>query len=323
MASKYDPVEVAESIARFGYFDSEPMIVIPADVEGGPAGQFIVVEGNRRLAAITLLRDPDLAGAIDPDREGLWRKLAESDKIPSEVPVVTANSREEVAPLVGFRHISGIQPWEPWAKARFVTQLIGRHEGDFALVAEAVGETETAVRSLYRNFLLLEVAEGDYDVDVRPVKDSFGVFTRAMTSIPIRTFVGVPAPRDVEYENVAFQTENPENVRNFFLWVFGAEGREPIIGESRRVQDQLPAVLGSEEAVAILEATGEFSEAVRAAGGYLARLTQSLIQALNALEAARQDMAEYADDEEVRQLLEDCRAALESLEDIGRAEVEE
>ena len=44
---KYDAHAVADSIARHGFFESEPLIAIP----GEQSGYFIVVEGNRRLAA--------------------------------------------------------------------------------------------------------------------------------------------------------------------------------------------------------------------------------------------------------------------------------
>ena len=48
--------ELLQSIAANGYLDIEPLIVW-ADGE-----RLIVLEGNRRLAAIRLFREPDLAG---------------------------------------------------------------------------------------------------------------------------------------------------------------------------------------------------------------------------------------------------------------------
>lgn len=42
--------EVATSIAYSGYFDHEPLFVEPA-----PNGKYVVIEGNRRLAAVKLL----------------------------------------------------------------------------------------------------------------------------------------------------------------------------------------------------------------------------------------------------------------------------
>lgn len=46
-----------QSIAANGYIDIEPMIVMQS-----PGGRFAVLEGNRRLAVIKLLKNPELAG---------------------------------------------------------------------------------------------------------------------------------------------------------------------------------------------------------------------------------------------------------------------
>ena len=50
-----DIAELVQSIAANGYIDIEPMVVMPAEHE------FIVLEGNRRLAAIRLLSNRNLA----------------------------------------------------------------------------------------------------------------------------------------------------------------------------------------------------------------------------------------------------------------------
>src|SRR5260370_23417049 len=47
--------EIAMSIAHSGYFNHEPLFV-----EAGPGNKFVVIEGNRRLAAVNLLLKPEL-----------------------------------------------------------------------------------------------------------------------------------------------------------------------------------------------------------------------------------------------------------------------
>ena len=47
-------LEVAQSIATRGYFPNEPLLAI------NEGDQLIVVEGNRRLAALRALREPGL-----------------------------------------------------------------------------------------------------------------------------------------------------------------------------------------------------------------------------------------------------------------------
>src|SRR5260370_37244249 len=48
--------ELAASLARNGYFAEEPLVIVPSSV----AGRFVVVEGNRRLAALKILLNQTL-----------------------------------------------------------------------------------------------------------------------------------------------------------------------------------------------------------------------------------------------------------------------
>ena len=54
--------ELISSIASSGWLDFEPLIVLKRDESGL---ENVVIEGNRRLAALKLLADPDLAKRRD------------------------------------------------------------------------------------------------------------------------------------------------------------------------------------------------------------------------------------------------------------------
>ncbi len=73
---------IAESLADNGYFAEEPLIAIP-----GPPDQYIVVEVNRRLAALKLLVQPEMRHlSLTPD---YWESLARRLRYDiSEVPVL-------------------------------------------------------------------------------------------------------------------------------------------------------------------------------------------------------------------------------------------
>ena len=57
MEEHFDLLPIARSMSDNGYFDEEPVIIIPKEDE---TGVFIVIEGNRRLAALEFLTDPEL-----------------------------------------------------------------------------------------------------------------------------------------------------------------------------------------------------------------------------------------------------------------------
>jgi hypothetical protein len=71
VTENYDLLSLAISISTYGYFTSEPLIALREE------GQYIVVEGNRRLATLLLLADPARATAIGT-AEG--RRIAELGK---------------------------------------------------------------------------------------------------------------------------------------------------------------------------------------------------------------------------------------------------
>src|ERR1022692_2307003 len=80
-------LEVAESIACRGYFPNEPLLAI---VENG---RHVIVEGNRRLAALKALREPGLLeGSVQRQVERLSRRITDPQGI-TTVPVTIAPSR--------------------------------------------------------------------------------------------------------------------------------------------------------------------------------------------------------------------------------------
>src|SRR5258707_273166 len=92
-------VELIGSIGEQGYFPGEPVLVGPvgADRPGPPS---LVVEGNRRLAAVKLLANPGLA----PVRQQTVERLAsEAHSRPLVLPALVFDSRDEILDYLGYR----------------------------------------------------------------------------------------------------------------------------------------------------------------------------------------------------------------------------
>jgi len=309
IASNYDPLRVARSIAAHGYFSSEPLILIAA--ENGH--DYIVVEGNRRLVALRGLSDEALRAEFE--ESGEWSELAAATHLPDLYPVVVAPSRRAVAPIIGYRHISGIEPWDPLAKARFVASLIDAADEPigFAEVASIVGETVGDVRALYRNARIIEQARSDFGIDTTNAENEFGVFTRAMNSPALRAFIGAPAPSEVEIGGWPLPEPKAAATAELITWVFGdsnASGK--VISESRDITT-LGRVLASSDGIDVLRDTGNLEVADEAAGGPLARLLARLTQARNALRAAATDIDRFREETTVRNLLDECAEAVAAL----------
>jgi hypothetical protein len=306
MEARYEPIMIGRSIARHGFFVSEPLIVIPADADG----RMTVVEGNRRLTALRLLTDADARALVDNPE---WEELAKVVDLPETgIPIVRAQSREEVAPIIGYRHIAGIQEWDPLPKARFITAFIdGPDKMSFSQVAELVGESETDVRRFYRNYGIVEQAREKFGIDTSRVEADFGVFDRAVTG-GIRQYIEAPVPSSIQERYWPLAEKSQQQLEKVISWVFGDDEHEPVIHDSRSLTT-LGNVLKEKAGEEVLARTRDLAAAKEAAGGTRARLLARLSQAIGGLKAAKQDIKTYKDSEDVRALITECEDLLREL----------
>ncbi len=108
-------IEVAESIATRGYFPNEPLLAVQ---EGR---RLVVIEGNRRLAALKALREPGLLeGSVQRQVERLSRRIQDLGTI-AKVPVTVAPSRRATDCQVTGRHIgTPVLAWRAENRASFI-----------------------------------------------------------------------------------------------------------------------------------------------------------------------------------------------------------
>ncbi len=92
-----DLMELVESIASNGYIDLEPLIVL--DEKGDET--LTVVEGNRRAAALKLLRNADKAAKLSVKLPAITEEV---EKTLHGVTVRRVESRDEARQLIGFIH---------------------------------------------------------------------------------------------------------------------------------------------------------------------------------------------------------------------------
>lgn len=303
----HDPLRVARSIGEHGFFASEPLIVTKAN------GRYTVVEGNRRLVALLGLTNPELRGALERQTSA-WKRLgvANADML---VPCVVVKDREEVDALVGFRHISGIQPWDPFAQARFISKLVDR-TGDFNRVAEIVGRSTTEIRSMYRDHDIVEQARSMFDLDTSRVENAFGVFNAAMGIVKLRAYIGAPAPGQVKPEEYPVPEDRKENLQRLFTFVFGDErGRGRVVTDSRqlrRLADVLSESSGAAERVLLRSA--DLETALDAMVNDEEGARRELRRALRALTGAVAHLSQLSEPSiDFRELVEECEGRIEEL----------
>ncbi|SDH58432.1 hypothetical protein SAMN05216553_1317 [Lentzea fradiae] len=110
-------VALAQDIAREGVNPTELPVVVEID------GQNVVIEGNRRVAALKLLNNPDLAN--DERLRRQFREAAKSRLFPGKVKCAVASSRASAHHWLRLRHTGenggvGVVPWNAEQQNKFL-----------------------------------------------------------------------------------------------------------------------------------------------------------------------------------------------------------
>lgn len=247
--------ELALSIAANGYFEEEPLIVIPEKPgkKDPERDVFIVVEGNRRLAAVLILRDRQIRkdlGITDlPElsREG----LADLDK----VPVSIYDTREELWEYFGFRHINGPQAWDAFSKAQFVAKVRDVYGISLSEIARRIGDRHDFVRRIYLGYLLVKQAQakcGFSTDDINKGRFNFSHLYTAAAQPEFRRFLGLSENDSLKPNPVP--KSHVENLREIMLWLYGskAAGKLPVIRTQNPDLNILRVVIGQKAALAAL-----------------------------------------------------------------------
>jgi len=305
VANTYNSLAIAQSITSHEYFPSEPLIAMPLK---GVSGGYIVLEGNRRLAALKLLKSSGLRKNISNKNE--WDILS-SKKFPEKIPVVKVKNRREVAPIIGYRHISGIQPWDAYSKARYIAAQV---DGglNFKQTAIEVGERESEVKSNYRNYRIAEQfsRSGSDTEEYNGMMTNFGVFTRAMQSKDLRDFIGAPQPDEVSNKKLPVPEKKKPALKELMGFLFGPNA---VIGESREIT-KLGKIISSSEGLKALRSERNLEMAHVASGGLFDRLLSRLDASAKNLRAAKEDIHKYKSNTDVKKLFEECKEAVKDIE---------
>lgn len=228
--------ELIRSLDDNGFFQHEPLIGVEE-----ANGDLVVLEGNRRLAALKVyLGAPEaLDLGLKPllDQPPNARRLREL----GVVPVYLVSDRNEVHQYLGFRHIGGIKTWPAEAKARYLMQesdkaAARKAPNPFLDVARRVGSNSQGVRNSYTAIVLLHHARDEYGLKVEPVlQRRFGVWLRCMTS-DVRHYIGLNGARS--YSEVREHIANVEEPRLREVLADltpRGEGRRAVLSDSRDV----------------------------------------------------------------------------------------
>jgi ParB-like chromosome segregation protein Spo0J len=286
-------LELMGSIGAQGYFSGEPLLVAPRNPRR-PNGSYIVVEGNRRLAAAKLLNDPNLAS----EKRGSVRTIADDARHrPGALPVIIYPSRDDVLEYLGYRHVTGVKEWDSLAKARYVRQLLQRASArgeslTHADLARLIGSRADYVRRLLDGLEVYDyIAERNFFALPSVDEDSvnFSVLTTALSYTKIAHFVrtGEDDSGDADSDGDSPTAIDDSALREIVDWTFRKrDNGTSVVGESRNL-GQLAEVVGNRDARAALRKGSPLSDAALLTDEPLIAFRRAVQQAKAKVEIAR------------------------------------
>lgn len=113
-----------------------------------------MIEGNRRLAALQILANPELQQQLKVSLPNPLHARA----IPDEIQVNFVESRKQARDFIGFKHVNGAFKWDSYAKARFAYAWL--KDGDnIDEVSRRLGDGHNTISRLVNGVVVLEQAE--------------------------------------------------------------------------------------------------------------------------------------------------------------------
>ena len=311
--------ELLQSIAANGYLDIEPLIV---ELEGD---KFTVLEGNRRLAAILLFRNPGLAENINQSerlRIPVPALTPERQQTLEEVSVYRVSEREAARSFIGFKHINGAAKWESYAKAKFAADWFRTGGKTLEDIAGKIGDRHDTIKRMVAAIYVLEQAEekGIFSLDSRNAKKfNFSHLYTALSRSPYMRHLGLDiAWSSYEPQPNPIPEDKLSSLREILVWIYGSkeDAVDSIVQSQNPDIKRLGEVLTSTEGLHLLRAGRSLDEAHTSTQPADEQLSSSLIRARAGLREAANNLRGYdGRDQSLLNIAEDISETAQTIHD--------
>lgn len=256
IVNEYGIDDVLSSLAVNGYFTAEPIIV-----RENAVGKYIVVEGNRRLAACLILANDSRAINQKSKRNSIEKSLKHQPD--QDIPAIVYGNNEdekEIISYLGVRHIAAAQPWDSFAKAAWVAKVIDENNLTLAEVTTMIGERTGTISRMLEGYYfvtqLIDTAKFNPDHSYRKGRGSntkypFSWIYTLLGSPPVKRFLGMTADHPVKNP---VPTEKLDDASILIDALFGnsAKSRRSAIDDSRDL-GKLAGILDDPEKIVYLK----------------------------------------------------------------------
>ncbi len=189
-----------DSIVANGFLPIERIVVSPYAHE---IGKYLVIEGNRRVAALMMIRDEHEAGIEIP--ENVVAVL-------EAVPCIVADDDGQAAyfreTLMGIRHVGGIKEWGGFQRAKLIADLKDDHNVEASDISQKIGLTTQEVNRRYRAYKALQQMQEDETYSEFATGNLYHLFHEAVALPIVREWLGWSAESN--------KFENLNDLENFY-----------------------------------------------------------------------------------------------------------
>lgn len=216
------------NILRNGFLPLDRIVV--REIKEQP-GNYVVVEGNRRLTALKKLRkniDDDLIDEEGIDDNHLQKIKKTTDSL--EVLLYKGTELKDISWLLqGIRHISGIRNWGPAQQARLVVDRVDNHKMSFTEAGQQFGIGAQKVGRLYRVFKALEQMKIDEEFQTKADNRYFTLFEEVIRDKKVKDWLG--------WDQEENKLKNIEHLKMFYSWISPDDEAPDGVENKRRLHD--------------------------------------------------------------------------------------
>ncbi|GAB5466819.1 MAG: hypothetical protein Kapaf2KO_22550 [Candidatus Kapaibacteriales bacterium] len=265
--------ELLFSFISNGYWKYEPIIVLVDNQKK------IVVEGNRRVAALKILHGYYEIKLPHYIEEKITNELKEDTL---EIPAIITKSRKESWKFIGFKHVNGPAKWGSFSKAQYIYEIHTNYRIPINEIAYQIGDTHNTASKLYLGYKLLELARDkeiyDYKSDIFDKRLHFSHLYTALQRDGYRKYLGLDS-KDLSENKIVIHNES--HLNDVLVWLYGSKNEQisPIIKSQNPDLKKLDEVLKSKNSLALLKTGDSLDVAYEDTISTVAKFEDSLIQA--------------------------------------------
>jgi hypothetical protein len=277
-------IELMLAIGENDFFPGEQLLIVKDE-----DSKYKVIEGNRRLSAVKLLSNPELASV---QKMKIEKVIEEAKFKPTEIPCLEFNSEIEIHNYLGYRHITGIKEWKLLEKARYLNGLrnnsFSKHDLNQASreIAKIIGSKMDYIRRILVGYKIYKSIEDEKFFKIRDLDDTsfhFNYIADSLNKSNICKFMGIDFTQEKPSEGI-----NEGNLRKWTTWLFAKndQNKTRLIGTSGDLS-KLNKILGDEQATLAFDEKGfELDKAYELTDDLSELFADSISKSLQYLEQA-------------------------------------